>query len=64
MNKKAQWEIIGSPGFVILTVLAISATILGWIFSKKMGASLPVWQIIIIIVAEIIATYFIVARMS
>ena len=65
-NKKAQldMEIIASPGFVILSVLAISATILGWTLGPKMGIEqrFPVWQLLVIIAVELIASYVIAAR--
>lgn len=70
MNKKGQGfidtEILASPGFVILAVLAVSATLLGWIMGPKIGLeeAFPVWQLAIIIVVEIVAAYIITARMS
>ena len=65
-NKKAfvDTEILGSLAFIILSVMAISATILGWSIAGKMGFEerLPIWQLIVIIAAEIMASYVIAAR--
>lgn len=66
MNNKAQLdpEILTSPGFIILAVLAISATVLGWSMGPKMGfeSRFPLWQLLIIIVGELVASYVIAAR--
>ncbi len=66
MNKKAQivdTEILYSTGFVILCVLALGATLLGYIMGKRMDLGVfPIWQLIIIMVAEVVASYIIVAR--
>jgi len=68
MNKKGfiDMEIIFSPAFVILTIFAWSATIIGWVASKRMelGASFSVPEIIFILLAELIAVYLITLRMS
>ena len=56
-------EIIMSAGFVILAGMAIVATIAGYIWGKKMGwGSFPAWQLLVIIVVELIAAYVIAAR--
>ena len=58
MNKKAQIdfeETLESPGFWILAGGGIVCTVLGWIFSKKIGVSLPLWQLGIILITIIIA---------
>jgi len=65
MNKKAfiDMEVITSAGFVILAALAISATVLGYIWGKKMGYdTFPAWQLILIIGVELVASYFFAAR--
>lgn len=66
MNKKAQaidMEVITSPGFAILFLGAAAATLLGWLAGKKMGfGAFPLWQILITIVVEAVASYIIVAR--
>ena len=68
MNKKGfiDMEIVFSPAFVILTIFAWSATIIGWIAGKKMelGASFSVWEVIFILFVELIAVYLITLRMS
>ena len=66
-GKKAQvdFEILTSPGFVILFIGAAAATLLGWIMGDKMGfGRMPVWQILVTIVVEAIASYIIVMRSS
>ena len=64
MNKKAQidFELLSSVGFIILALLAVSATVIGWVMSKRMGNSFPVWQLLLIIGVEIVAAYFFAAR--
>ena len=67
MNKRGflDIEVLASPGFIILVVMAVAATIIGWKMSSSWGeGSWPLWQIILIIVAEVIASYVIVARAS
>jgi len=56
-------EVFATPAFLILVVLAISATVLGYIASKKMDMiPMPVWQLLVIIAVEIVASYFFAAR--
>ena len=65
MNKKGfiDTEVLASPGFIILLLLAWSATTIGYIMSKKMeSGGFPIWQVIIILVVEAIAAYFFAAR--
>ena len=66
MNNKGQvdMEILASPGFIILTVMAWGATILGWKMSMGMteGAGWPLWQIGLILVIEAVASYIFAAR--
>ena len=59
-------EVLASPGFVILVVMAVGATLLGWILGPQMGfeEKLPIWQLLLIIVVETIVCYVIVARSS
>ena len=64
-GKKGQMdmEVLMSPGFVILFLMAAGATIIGWIAGKRMGfGGLPFWQIAITIVVEAVAAYIIVLR--
>lgn len=61
MNQKAQFEseILLSPAFAILLLLAWSATILGYIMAKKWGlAAMPLWQMGVIMIVEVVAAYF------
>jgi|TARA_Y100000310_G_scaffold159030_1_gene158451 hypothetical protein len=66
MNKKGQivdTEVLFSAGFIILVVMAIGATLLGYKFSLGMDSGgFEVWKLIVIIIAEIIACYFFAAR--
>jgi hypothetical protein len=65
MNKKAQIDpdILMSPGFVILAALAVGATVAGYFMGRKWGVpSFPIWQLIVIIVGELIAAYIFAAR--
>lgn len=56
-------EVLMSIGFVILFVFAASATLLGYIWSKKQGwDAIPVWQLITILVTEFFGAYFFAAR--
>lgn len=52
-------EALESPGFWILGVGGTITVLLGWIMSKKMEmASLPVWQLIVIILGVWVASAF------
>lgn len=67
MNKNAQAEVLANPGFIILVVMAMGATLLGWKMSLGMveeGGGWPLWQIILIMLVEVVACYVIVWRMS
>jgi len=69
MNKKGQiidMEILATPGFVILVAMSVGATLIGWSMGPQMGfeARLPIWQLIVIIMVELIASYIIVLRGS
>jgi len=58
MNKKGQLDLglLEEEGFWILGGMAVAATIVGYIMSKRMEwVALPLWQLIVIIVVEIIA---------
>ena len=56
-------EVLLSSGFVILATLAISATLIGYIMGQRMGYdTFPIWQLILIILVEIGASYFFAAR--
>ena len=66
MNKKAQivdMEVLMTPGFIILTVMAWAATIIGWKMSLGMdGGGWPLWQIGLILIIELIASYVFASR--
>ena len=66
MNKQAQiadTEILTSPGFLILCGLAIGATLIGYVMGRKWDMpSFPVWQLILILVGEVVASYVFIAR--
>jgi len=64
-SKKAQLdlEILEEPGFWLLGGGAIAATLIGYIWSKKMGwIPLPWWQLIIILIVELVAAAFFASR--
>ena len=65
-NKKAQIdsEVITGTGFWILLVIAVSATLIGYVSSKKAGwIAMPLWQLLIMLVVEVVACYIFAARM-
>jgi len=65
MNRKGfiDGEVLGSPFFVILMLFALSATAIGYIGGKKMGLdSFPIWQLVLMLIGEIVACYIITAR--
>lgn len=65
IGKKAQldMEIFENPAFWILGGGAVIATIGGWIFSKKsFELSLPFWQLIVILLVELVAAAFFASR--
>ena len=67
MNKKAQldMDVLSEPAFWILAGFSVSATLLGYIMSKKMEwVPLPIWQLLIILIVEVVASYIITWRMS
>ena len=57
------WEILRSPGFVILGGGAWVATILGWLWSRKSDmASFSIVTLIIVLLVEIGAAYYFASR--
>jgi len=65
MNKQAQldMEVLEEPGFWILGGGAMMATIFGYIVSKNMGLPpWPLWQLIIILVIEVVAAAYFASR--
>jgi len=56
-------EVTGSPGFWLLGLGATAATVMGYVASKKMDmVSMPIWQLILIIGVEWVASAFFVMR--
>lgn len=52
-------EALESPGFWLLGGGGTAAVLLGWVASRKMGMeTLPVWQMLIIIVGVLVAAAF------
>lgn len=67
MNKKGQLDfgIIMSPGFLILSALAVIATLIGYKLSLGMDSGgWPLWQLAVIIGVEVVASYLITWKMS
>lgn len=66
MDKRGQFfdtDVLAGAGFWILFGLAAGATVLGYILSKKWSEfSFPLWQVIIIIIAEFFGAYFFASR--
>jgi len=58
-------EILMSAGFLILVAMAVGATVIGWMWGKKVGwETFTIPQLLIIISVEVVACYVIVLRMS
>ena len=56
-------DVIASPAFVILAVMALGATAMGYAFSVRSElVAMPLWQLMIIMVGEVVACYVIVGR--
>jgi len=65
MNKKGflDMEVLTSAGFVILVAMAVSATVIGYVMSRKWGLpQVPMWQLVAIILAEVAGSYIFAAR--
>ena len=57
------WEVINSVGFILLVLISVGATILGYVLGSKWGLpSFGFVQLIIIIIFELIACYYFAAR--
>ena len=63
-GKRAQLdlEVLEEPGFWILGGGAVAATVIGYIVSRNMEMSLPLWQFLVLIVGEIIAAAIFASR--
>jgi len=55
-------DAIEKPGFWLLGAGGSIAVVLGWIFSKNMANTLPVWQFLIILAVVWAASFFFAAR--
>ena len=56
-------DVVATPAFVILSMMALGATALGYMLSVNMGwIPMPLWQLIVIMAGELVACYVIVAR--
>jgi len=52
-------EAIEEPGFWILGIGGVAMVMIGWIISKKsMEFSLPIWQLLILIVTILLASAY------
>lgn len=57
------WEIVATPAFVVLSLMALGATALGFIMAGKMEWSpMPIWQLLVLMLGELVAIYVIVSR--
>lgn len=57
------WEILGSPAFIILAGFALVATALGYMFGKQSGMPVfPLWQLFGIMAGEVVAAYIFASR--
>ena len=56
-------DVLYSPGFVLLSVGALSATTIGYLWSKSMEAGgFPLWQLLVIMMFEVVACYYFVSK--
>ena len=56
-------EVVTSIGFVILVAMSVGATILGYVMSKRMDYTpMATWQLLVVILVEIVACYFFIER--
>ena len=65
-DKRGQFfdpETFLNPGFLILSALAIAATLLGWKLSLGMDFHYSITEVILLIFFEIIACYIIALKM-
>jgi uncharacterized protein (DUF983 family) len=51
-------EALDEPGFWILGGGGVAMVILGWILSRNMEYSLPIWQLVVLIVGILIAAAY------
>ena len=56
-------DVVATPAFVILSLMALGATALGYLLSIKMEfIPIPLWQLLVLMAGELVACYVIVAR--
>lgn len=56
-------DIVASPAFVILSLMALGATALGYLMSFRMDwTPIPIWQLIVLMGGELVACYVIAGR--
>jgi hypothetical protein len=51
-------DALESEGFYILAGIGLSAEIIGFIFSKRIGYAFPIWQFLLLVVGTLIASAF------
>ena len=51
-------DIFDNPAFWILGLGGVTAEVIGWRVSKSFGASLPMWQFLILIIGTLVAAAF------
>ena len=58
-------EVLSSPMFVLLAFGALAATLIGYFGSIRMGMQqMPIWNLLIVLVVEVVACYFFAWRMG
>jgi len=65
-DKRGQFidtEVISSPGFGILTALALVATFIGWFVSRNMENHFPLWQVGLFMIVEVVICYILAMKM-
>ena len=56
-------DVLQSPMFLLLSVGAIIATLIGYFGGMKMGfEAFKIWQLLLILVAEVVISYVFAAR--
>lgn len=58
-----EFEVLGSPGFLILAALAVGATLMGWKLSLGMDYHYSFIEVALLIAFEIVACYVIALKM-
>ena len=56
-------DVVASPAFVILCLMALGATALGYVFSVRSELiAIPIWQLLVIMGVEVVACYIFAAK--